>query len=150
MTGTGEGVALSDGPPNYHEQQITPQQFCDMQLGYLANLGSEVELVHAAMGNESELVEQIVIDDVNRTFWAGSTPDSSRPASPEDKESWLERDCVTFYRPSKGADGVAQYKYDHFPAYELGLALPAGGNSWPSHLFWYLRWATQTENAQDM
>jgi hypothetical protein len=149
MAGTGEGVVLSGGPPSYHERQITPQQYCDMQLGYLASLGAEVELVYVAVGDEPGVVEPIVIVDVNRTFWAGSTPDDSRLVSLEDKEAWLERNCVTFYRSSKGADGAAQYRYDHFPAYELGLALPAGSNSWPSYLFWYLRWAGQTENAQD-
>jgi hypothetical protein len=140
MTRTDEGIRRF-GPPTYHERQITPNQFRDMQLGYLSNLGAGVELVWVS-GNEAETVEQVVIDDVTRTFWAGSTPDNTRLALPEDKESWLERDCVTFYRRGQASDGAIEYNYDHLPAYELGLVEKNDGSReyWPDQLFWYLRW----------
>ncbi|HET8670271.1 MAG TPA: hypothetical protein VFM05_06455, partial [Candidatus Saccharimonadales bacterium] len=87
---------LAEGPPSFNERQVTPGQLLDMRLGYLSNMGAEVELVTTETGR----VVPVTIAAVGRSFWIDQKPDGSR-LIPEDEirtsPAWTDCPYVTFY-----------------------------------------------------
>lgn len=143
MVSATEGlIPLADGPPHLDERQITPEQLLDMQLGYLSNLGAEVELVTTETGR----TVPITIVAVGRTFLFGERPDGSERVSQSEIDTsrrWRDCDYVTFYTTFQTGEGMV-YDYDHFSYGDLGLApvrnemyRPVG---WHPEPVWYLRW----------
>lgn len=114
----------------------------DMQLGYLGNLGTEVELVATLTGQ----AVPITIAAVGRTYWLDQKPDGSRLIARDEidaSSAWTDCDYVTFYMTSKNGDAVT-YDYDHRRYRDLGLA-PTQNESnlsaqWDPEPVWYLRW----------
>jgi hypothetical protein len=143
-------IPLAEGQPRLDERQITPGQLADMQLGYLSNLGAEVELVTTSSGE----VSPVTIAAVGRTFVFGERPDGDRLITQDEmctSPMWRECDYVTFYTTSQSGDAPT-YDYDQLSYAHLGLAphkdeyyLPLG---WYPDPIWYLRWPAEADAHQ--
>lgn len=166
MAASVEGLLpLDEGPPLFHERQVTPEQLLDMRLGYLSNMGAKVELVVTG----KEWVERVIIAAVGATYFItgplpdkdrkgedrdrlpNERPDGTRLATQEEIATWRECDFVTFYSTSTEGDSV-RYDYGGLSYVDLGLApvrdkydQPAG---WLPDPIWHLRWPDEAEANQ--